>query len=104
MQDTVDSIDRIRALGNRRFVFNHTAEVFSDEENDIYLDTALEDLKFTSKLICRLYDEGKDFDTMFDEYCKIYWSESYRPFWPFEAFRLNTTATINIILKELRGK
>ena len=104
MQDTIDSIERIRALGNRRFVFNHTAEIFGKEENDTYLDTALDDLKFTSDLICRLYDEGKDFDTMFDEYCKVYWSESYRPFWPFEAFRLNTTATINIILKELRGQ
>ena len=104
MQDTIDSIEKIRALGDRRFVFNHTAELFSKEENEIYLDTALDDLKFTGELICRLYDEGKDFDTMFEEYSKIYWSESYRPFWPFEAYRLNTTATINIILKELRGQ
>ena len=103
-QDTIDSIERIRALGKRRFVFNHTAEVFSDEENESYLDTALEDIKYTSDMICRLYDEGRDFDTMFDEYSKVYWSESYRPFWPFEAYRLNTTATINIVLKEMRGQ
>lgn len=103
-QDAIDSIERVRALGTRRFVFNHTAELCSKEENEIYLDRALKCITDSSELVCRLYDEGKDFEGIFEGYSEVYWSENYRPFWPYEAYRLNSTAAINTILKELRGQ
>ncbi len=104
MQDALNSIEKVRALGKRQFVFNHAAQPCGKQENEIYLERALSCITESSGLVCRLYDEGKDFSGIFEGYSRVYWSEAYRPFWPYEAYRLNSTAAINTILKELRGE
>lgn len=103
-QAALDSVDLLCRLGKRRFIISHTNEPLSLEESTDYLKRSRDSIAKSAALICNLFKEGKDFEGIFAGYSKIYWSELYRPIWPYEAFSINATAAIKTVLRELCGQ
>lgn len=101
---TLDSLDRIAALGARRFILSHTEVPLSASESATYLAASRTAITESAALIRRLFEEGLDADGIFTEYAKRYWNERYRSVWPYEAFSINTVAAIRTVLRELCGQ
>ena len=103
-QDTLDAVDRIAALGPRRFMLAHTRSPLSTAESIGYLAASRSAIIESAQLIRRLFEEGLDYDGIFAGYAAQYWNECYRPVWPYEAFSINTAAAIRVVLRELCGQ
>ncbi len=100
-QDALDSVDRIAALGERRFTLSHTPTPLSAAQSTDYLAASRTAMTQSADLIRRLFKEGQDADGIFAGYAEQYWSERYRPVWPYEAFSINTAAAIRVVMREL---
>lgn len=103
-QNTLDSIRRIKSLGERQFTLSHTSEILSFQQSADFLTMAQKAVMQSAGLIVRLFEEGRDFDGIFEGYAEQYWNELYRPVWPHKAFSINTTAAIKTALRELCGQ
>ncbi|MFV0497847.1 MAG: MBL fold metallo-hydrolase [Candidatus Fimivivens sp.] len=103
-QDTLDSINRIAALGRRRFILTHNQAPLSIAQSDIFLTESRAVITQSADLIRRLFDEGRDYAGIFEGYTAQYWHEFYREIQPFEAFSLNAAAAIKVVLRELCGQ
>lgn len=103
-QDALDSLARITALGKRRFILPHTQSSLSTEQSADYLVASRAAITQSAALICRLFEGGQDYDGIFAGYAQRYWSEFYRPIWPYEAFSINAAAAIKVALRELCGQ
>lgn len=101
---TLDSFDRVAALGARRFFLSHTAAPLSASESAGYLAASRAVVTESAELIRRLFAEGLDAQDIFTAYAKRYWDERYRSDWPYEAFSINTVAAIRTVLRELCGQ
>ena len=100
----LDSVDRIEALGKRQFILSHTQTPLSIEQSAVYLAKSRAAITQSAALIQRLFEQGEDYGGIFEGYAKQYWSELYRPIWPYEAFSINTAAAIKAVLRELCGR
>lgn len=103
-QAALDSVDRIAALGKRQFILSHIQAPLSFEQSAGYLAKSRAAITQSAALIQRLFAEGKDYRGIFEGYAEQYWSELYRPIWPYEAFSINTAAAIKVVLRELCGQ
>ena len=103
-QAALNSVDRIAALGARRFILSHTQAPLSETQSAGYLAASRASITQSANLIRRLFEEGRDYDGIFAGYAAQYWSERYRPVWPYEAFSINTAAAIRVVLRELCGQ
>ena len=102
--DTLNSLERISHLGERQYIVSHTSGVLSLAQSAEFLALSQEAVTHSAELIAELFRTGKDYDGIFEGYAKQYWSELYRPVWPFEAFSMNTAAAIKAVLNELCGQ
>lgn len=103
-QDALNSVDRIAILGKRQFILSHTQVPLSLEHSAGYLDESRASMTRSAALIRRLFNEGQDYGRIFAGYAEHYWSELYRPVWPYEAFSINAAAAIRVVLRELCGQ
>lgn len=103
-QSALNSVDRIAALGPRQFMLSHTQEPLTMEQSTGYLTASRTAIVESADLIRRLFEEGRDYGGIFEGYAVQYWSERYRPVWPYEAFSINAAAAIRVALRELCGQ
>ncbi len=103
-RDALYSAERIAALGARQFILSHTQTPLSAAQSAGYLTASRAAMTQSAELIRRLFEDGQDYDGIFEGYAGQYWSERYRPIWPYEAFAINTAAAIRVVLRELCGQ
>ncbi|MPM96940.1 hypothetical protein SDC9_144110 [bioreactor metagenome] len=103
-QSALNSVDRIAALGSRQFILSHTQMPLTIEQSAGYLVASRAAMIESAALIRRLFEEGRDYNGIFEGYAEHYWSELYRPVWPYEAFSINAQAAISVVLRELCGQ
>lgn len=103
-QAALESVDRIEALGKRQFILSHTQAPLSIEQSAGYLAKSRAAITKSAALIQRLFEQEEDYGGIFEGYAQQYWSELYRPIWPYEAFSINAAAAIKTVLRELCGQ
>ena len=103
-QDALNSVDKVKSLGPRQIILAHMAQTFDKTEHEMFFDMSRGAITESSKLILRLFDEGKNTEEIFQTYSDLYWNDGYLTVWPYHAFEINSRAAIKAVLRDYRGQ
>jgi glyoxylase-like metal-dependent hydrolase (beta-lactamase superfamily II) len=102
---TLDSIDRMQALGAKTLVLPHGKVLLGESVSD-YFEKGRESAKQKAEMIVQGYDAGKSEDEILDEIKqKLFFTRSAYDLslQPEKAFEVNQRAVVPRVLAELRG-
>jgi len=98
-KDSLESIKKCRKLQAKYIVSPHYGPIL-EEDAKLYWDWAVRSMEASKSFIMKLYKDGYDEADILKRYTKKFRSELQQKQQPYEAFELNATKTIEVIIKE----
>ena len=96
---SIDSAKKLAKIDADWIVAIHYG-VLPQSENRTYFDRYINVAEAERRLITEAIRKGMTPEEILEEHTKVYWNENRSKHQPFEAYKINAQATINVVLRE----